>query len=146
VSQTRPELPATNRNRRGEPGLFRLLAIADAWIDHVGAAPLGPGGFLEVAHTDAAGRRGRVRERIAANQRERRAMLEAEAAAAIREGQLPRRLGAEQVAFELQAVIAGLSRELQLDRSSEAPERGRRAMRRVLGLPPRRPGAKPSRA
>ena len=30
-----------------EPGLLRLLAIADAWIDYMAAAPVGPGGFLE---------------------------------------------------------------------------------------------------
>jgi AcrR family transcriptional regulator len=130
--------------REREPGLHRLLAIAGAWIDYVAAAPLGRGGFLEAAQSDAAGRRGRLRERIAAHRRERRAILEAEAAAAIRAGQLPTRLGARQLAFELQAIIAGLSLELQLDRGSEAPERARRAMRRVLGLPPRRPGPKPA--
>ena len=62
-------------------------------------------------------------------------VLEAEVATAIESGQLSAELNPGQIAFELGAIAQGVNQARQLRGDPDAIERGRRAMRRVLGVP-----------
>jgi AcrR family transcriptional regulator len=122
--------PAADR----EPGLERLLAICDAWIDHVARSPYEGGCFWTAASAEFDTRGGPVHEAVQRRGRRWHKVLRAEIATAIEAGQLPADLEPDQAVFELEAVPMGLNQSLQLFGDKRAPARARRAMRRALGL------------
>jgi AcrR family transcriptional regulator len=128
-----------------EPGLTRLLAILDAWVEYVASQTFEGGCFFEAANLEMDGREGPVRDRIAADHRRWYRALEKETERAVERDELAKDLDVDQVTFELRAIITGLNRDIQLQGDRRAPERARRAMRRVLGLPADVGRAKPPR-
>jgi AcrR family transcriptional regulator len=128
-----------------EPGLARLLAICDAWIDYAAGGTFEGGCFFEAAYAEMDGRKGPVRDRIADDYQRWNRFLEKETATAIDAGELSGDLDVDQVTFELRAIISALNQNVQLRGDTRSPERARRGMRRVLGLPPEPAAAKRNR-
>lgn len=124
--------PAADR----EPGLERLLAICDAWIDHVARSPYQGGCFWTAASTEFDTRGGPVHEAVQRRGRRWNKVLREEIATAIDNGQLAADLDPDQAVFELEAVPMGLNQSIQLFGDRRAPARARQAMRRVLGVEP----------
>jgi AcrR family transcriptional regulator len=118
-----------------EPGLTRLLAILDAWVEYVATQTFEGGCFFEAANLEMDGRKGPVRDRIAKDHRQWYRVIEKETARAVENGELAADLDVDQVTFELRAIITGLNQGIQLHSDRKAPERARRAMRRALGIP-----------
>ncbi|MBK5231636.1 MAG: TetR family transcriptional regulator [Thermoleophilia bacterium] len=117
-----------------DPGLPRLEAICDAWLAHLTGDTFPGGCFLTQAAAEFDGRPGRVRTAVEDSSRLWEKVLAREAAIAIDQGDLPKETDPAQVAFELDAIAQGVNQALQLRSEADAAERGRRAMRRVLGL------------
>jgi len=117
-----------------EPGLPRLKAICDSWIDHLSGDTFPGGCFLTQAAAEFDGRPGRVRTEIEEASRLWERVLAAEARTAVKNGDLPEGTDPAQIAFELDSIAQGTNQALQLRGEKEAADRGRRAMHRVLGL------------
>jgi AcrR family transcriptional regulator len=116
------------------PGLPRLLAICDAWIDHVSHPPFEGGCFWTAVSSEFDGRGGPVHEAVQARMRRWHKTLRNEIVTAIEAGDLPADIDPDQAVFELEAVPMGLNQSIQLFGDRRAPARARRALRRVLGL------------
>lgn len=117
-----------------EPGLRRLEAICEAWLDHLSGDTFPGGCFLTQTAAEFDGRPGRVRTAIKETSRLWEKVLASEAKAAIEQGDLPKGTDPAQVAFELDAIAQGVNQAIQLRGEKDAANRGRRAMRRVLGV------------
>jgi AcrR family transcriptional regulator len=108
-----------------EPGLPRLLAVANRWSAFLGDCPFPGGCFLTAASFEFDDRPGPVRDRV------REALdlwLRVLAADAGRAGLDD----PDQVAFELNAIAMGTNHSVRLQEDPKAAERCRRAMERVL--------------
>jgi AcrR family transcriptional regulator len=117
-----------------EPGLPRLEAIIDSWLAYLTGNVLPGGCFLTQSATEFDGRPGRVRSEIARTLHLWERVLENEAAVAIENGGLPAGTDPSQVAFEFGAMAQAVNQAFQLHGESDAADRGRRGMRRVLCL------------
>ena len=120
--------PAADR----EPGLPRLLAIGEAWVDYVARPPFEGGCFFTAASVDFDGRGGPVHEAVRKRGMQWKKVLRREAATAVEAGDLPSGLDVDQVVFELEAIPMGLNQAIQLHGDRRAPARARKALRRVL--------------
>lgn len=123
--------------RRAEnepPGLARLLALCDAWLDYHRREMLPGGCFLTTATIEYDARPGPLRDAVASTMERWLAVLEREAATAIDAGELPADTNAGDVAFQLNALAAAASYGFQLWRDPEVFERARRSMRGALGV------------
>jgi AcrR family transcriptional regulator len=114
------------------PGLPRLLALCDAWLDYHRQEVMPGGCFLTTATIEYDARPGPLRDAVAATMREWVGVLEREARVAIEAGELPTDTDPADVAFELNALAAAASYGFQLWRDPEVFDRARRSMRRVL--------------
>jgi AcrR family transcriptional regulator len=115
-----------------EPGLPRLLALCDSWLDYHRREVMPGGCFLTTATIEYDARPGPLRDQIAATMKQWVGVLEREAAAAVEAGDLPAETDPADVAFELNALAAGASYGFQLWRDPEVLDRARRSMRRLL--------------
>jgi AcrR family transcriptional regulator len=115
-----------------EPGLPRLLALCDSWLDYHRREVMPGGCFLTTATIEYDARPGPLRDQIAATMRQWLGVLEREAAAAVEAGDLPANTDPADVAFELNALAAAASYGFQLWRDPEVLDRARRSMRRLL--------------
>jgi AcrR family transcriptional regulator len=118
------------------PGLPRLLALCDAWLDYHRREVMPGGCFLTTATIEYDARPGPLRDATAATMRQWLGVLEREARVATEAGELPTDTDPADVAFELNALAAAASYGFQLWRDPEVFERARRSMRRVLGTGP----------
>lgn len=118
-----------------DPGLPRLEAIVDAWIDHLRAGVFPGGCFVTTASVEYDARPGPLHDDVAAVVRRWLAVLEAEARTARDAGDLPADRDPGDVAFELHALASGGSVAGRLIGDPAALDRTRRAMRRAVGLP-----------
>lgn len=116
------------------PGLPRLRAICEAWISHLVDSPFEGGCFMTTASTEWDARHGALREDVRSGMERWRKVLKREARFAIEAGDLTGEADPDQIAFELLAVAMGLNQSIQLLDDPHAAARGRRAMRRVLGV------------
>jgi len=123
-----------DRAAGAEPGLARLEAIAEAWLDYLDRDVFPGGCFLTQAAAEFDGRPGPVREAIRQALSLWEKAIQGEVAAAVNAGQLPCTVDPQQVAFELSAIAQGVNQARQLRGDSGAADRGRRAMRRALLL------------
>jgi len=120
-----------------EPGLPRLLGILDSWTGY-GDRPSFPGGcFIAAASFEWDGRTGRVHDELARFGRLWRRTLTAEIQTAVDNGDLPADTDAEQVAWSLESLAAGMNPARQLHGDKHIAEWCLRAMLAVLGLPTR---------
>ena len=115
------------------PGLRRLLALCDSWLDYHRREVMPGGCFLTTATVEYDARPGPLRDATAETMKRWLGALEREAAIAVEAGELPAQTEPADVAFELNALAAAASYGFQLWREPEIFERARRSMRRVLG-------------
>ena len=119
---------------RAEPGLPRLEALVDAWIDHLRADVFPGGCFVTTASVEYDARPGPLHDDVAAAVRRWLGLLEAEASRARADGDLPADRDPRDVAFELHSLASGGSVAGRLTGDAAALPRVRGAMRRALGL------------
>jgi AcrR family transcriptional regulator len=119
---------------RSEPGLPRLVAIVDAWIDHLRDGVFPGGCFVTTASVEYDARPGPLHDDVAAAVRRWLAVLEAEAARAHEAGDLPADRDPADVAFELHSLASGGSVAGRLLGDAAALDRIHTAMRRALGV------------
>jgi AcrR family transcriptional regulator len=118
---------------RVTPGLPRLLAICDSWMEYAGR-PAFPGGcFIAAASFEFDSRPGPVHDALAAHMRRWHDQLVADAAIAVETGDLPKSTDVEQIAFALEALAARVSPVRQIYRDEDAAEHARESMLAVLG-------------
>jgi AcrR family transcriptional regulator len=115
------------------PGLPRLLALCESWLDYHRREVMPGGCFLTTATVEYDARPGPLRDATAKTMRRWLRALEREAAVAIEAGDLPADTDPADVAFELNALAAAASYGFQLWRDPEVFARARRSMHRVLG-------------
>ena len=118
---------------RETPGLPRLLALCDSWLDYHRREVMPGGCFLTTATIEYDARPGPLRDAIAATMGRWLGVLEREAAVAVEAGDLPADTDPGDVAFQLNSLAAAASYGFQLWRDPEIFARARRSMRRVLG-------------
>ncbi len=115
-------------------GLPRLEAVIDAWIAHLAGGVFPGGCFLTTASVEYDARPGPLRDDIAGAAKRWLAVLEADAAEAVRAGDLPTGRNPADVALELYALASGGSVLARLTGPSNDLSPTRAAMRRALGL------------
>jgi AcrR family transcriptional regulator len=116
-----------------KPGMARLLALCDSWLDYHEREALPGGCFLTTATIEFDARPGPLRDAVAAAMSRWLGVLEREASTAIEAGELPPGTEPADVAFELNALASAASYGFQLWRDPKVFARARRSMRRVLG-------------
>ncbi len=116
-----------------EPGLPRLLALCDSWLDYHRREVMPGGCFLTTATIEYDARPGPLRDAVAQTMKRWLGVLEREATVAIEAGDLPGETDPADVAFQLNALAAGASYGFQLWRDPEMFARARRSMRAALG-------------
>jgi AcrR family transcriptional regulator len=114
------------------PGIPRLLAVCDSWLDYHRRGVMPGGCFLTTATIEYDARPGPLRDAVAATMERWLGALEREAATAIEAGDLPADIDPADVAFELNALAAAASYGFQLWRDPVVFTRARRSMRRAL--------------
>jgi AcrR family transcriptional regulator len=117
-----------------QPGLPRLLALCDSWLDYHRREVMPGGCFLTTATIEYDARPGPLRDEVARTMKRWLRVLEREAAVAIESGELPDDAEPDEVAFQLNSLAAGASYGFQLWRDPAVFGRARRSMRRVLGV------------
>jgi AcrR family transcriptional regulator len=115
------------------PGLRRLLALCDAWLDYHRREVMPGGCFLTTATIEYDARPGPLRDAVAKTMEIWLGTLKREAERAIEADELPAGANAADLAFELNALAAAASYGFQLWRDPEVFARARRSMRRALG-------------
>lgn len=116
------------------PGIERLEAIVDQWIQHFEDRNFPGGCFVTTASVEYDARPGPLHDDIAAAARRWLRVLEADAAHAIEDGDLPADRDPADVALELYALASGGSVTARLLDTPDGLARVRRAMRRAIGL------------
>jgi len=114
------------------PGLRRLNAICDAWIDYLGQPPFPGGCFLTTASVEFDARPGPVNEAVQNVMNRWLRVLEREAEAAVKTGELAKAADPKDIAFTINAVAVGANCHYQLHRDPQVLKRARRAMSLVL--------------
>src|SRR3954466_14927485 len=116
-----------------EPGLPRLEAIVDAWIDYLRADVFPGGCFVTTASVEYDARPGPLHDDVAAAVRRWLETLEREARKAGEVGDLPGDRDPADVAFELHSLASGGSVAARLLGDSAPLHRTHAAMRRAIG-------------
>jgi AcrR family transcriptional regulator len=117
------------------PGLPRLLALCDSWLDYHHREVMPGGCFLTTATIEFDARPGPLRDAVSETMDRWLELLRGEVALAVDAGALPAGTDPADIAFELNALSAAASYGFQLSRDSEVFARARRSMRRALGQP-----------
>jgi AcrR family transcriptional regulator len=125
---------------RVEPGLARLEAIVEAWIDHLREGVFPGGCFVTTASVEYDARPGPLHDDAATAVSRWLGVLEAEARRAREAGEIPADRDPADVAFELHSLASGGSVAGRLIGDDAALDRTRAAMRRAIGLPARKGG------
>jgi AcrR family transcriptional regulator len=117
---------------RFEPGIARLHAMLDDWLDYMEAGIFAGGCFFAAAAVEMDGRPGPVRDAVATQMGSWLELLTDYARAAIERGELVAHTDPEQLAFELDALGTAVNYGWQLHQDTAVFERGHRAIRRRL--------------
>ncbi len=118
----------------GEPaGLARLQAAMESWLTYLGDCPLPGGCMLTAASNEVDSHPGAVRDAVRADDAQWSAVLVHDAEIAVRAGELPPGTDPVQVDFELRGIALAVNQSVQLREDPQAVDRGRQAVRRVLG-------------
>ena len=114
------------------PGIRRLRAICDAWVSYLERRVFPGGCFFAATAPEFDDRGGPVRDRLVDQASRWRRVLGREIRTAIEDGDLPPNTDPRQLAMELNGVVLVLNHDLRLLQDAKAPDRARRAMRRIL--------------
>jgi AcrR family transcriptional regulator len=131
VDKFRRRVPAQAMGAK--PGLDRLTRAFGEWIDYMSGDEAYGGCFLTSVATEYDARPGPVRDAVLAALSSWADYVRAELNAAVEAGELPQRTDLDQLAFELNGIILATDQAIQLHHDPSAPERARRAMKRLLG-------------
>jgi AcrR family transcriptional regulator len=115
-----------------EPGLVRLVALMDSWLEYLRSGPLTGGCFFSNAHHEFDSRQGPVHDRIAEQKQRWMGALVAHVRSAQKRGQLRQDVEPEQLAFELDAMGVLANSLWQLNRNEQAFDRAMTAVRSRL--------------
>jgi AcrR family transcriptional regulator len=115
-----------------EPGIRRLQAMLDNWLDYMEQGIFAGGCFFAAATVEMDGRPGPVRDCVAQQMTRWVNALADYARAAIERGELLPDTDPEQLAFELDALGTAVNSGWQLHENEKVFERGHRALRRRL--------------
>jgi AcrR family transcriptional regulator len=115
-----------------EPGLARLHAILDNWLDYMEEGIFAGGCFFAAATVEMDGRPGPVRDAVAEQMTRWAKLLADYAREAIARGELDPDTDPEQLAFELDALGTAVNSGWQLHEDDAVFARGHRALRRRL--------------
>ncbi len=116
------------------PGIRRLEAIVDAWIEHLRAGVFPGGCFVTTASVEYDARPGPLHDDVKAAVRRWLHVLENQARRARDDGDLPADRDPADVAFELHSLASGGSVAARLTGDRDGLDRVRAAMRRAIGL------------
>lgn len=112
-----------------EPGIVRLAALMDSWLEYFERGVFSGGCFFSNAHHEFDGRSGPVRDQIVAQKERWTGAILAHIRSAQKRGQLRADVDPEQLAFELDASGVLANSLWQLNRDRRAFDRARVAMR-----------------
>jgi AcrR family transcriptional regulator len=115
-----------------DPGVLRLVALIDSWLEYFRQGPLTGGCFFSNAHHEFDSRPGPVHDRIAEQKQRWMDAIVAHVRSAQDHGQLRAEIEPEQLAFELDAMGVLANSLWQLNRDARAVERARTAVRSRL--------------
>jgi len=115
-----------------EPGLVRLVALMDSWLEYFRRGSLSGGCFFSNAHHEFDSRPGPVHDRIADQKQRWMDAIVAHVRSAQKRGQLRTEIEPEQLGFELDAMGVLANSLWQLNRDPRAFERARTAVRSRL--------------
>lgn len=114
------------------PGLARVLRFSDLYLDYLRDGPFPGGCFFIAASIDPARNRGPVKEALAKSQMELLDFFADEIATAQANGEVPPGLDPRQIAFEVDALLAGADLNYLLFDEPAYLERAKNAVRRLL--------------
>jgi AcrR family transcriptional regulator len=117
---------------RFEPGIARLQAMLDYWLDYMERGIFAGGCFFAAATIEMDGRPGPVRDCVAQQMTRWAETLADYARAAIERGELRDDTDPAQLAFELDALGIAVNSGWQLHEDASVFDRGHRAIRRRL--------------
>jgi AcrR family transcriptional regulator len=117
---------------RFEPGVARLYAMLESWLDYMERGTFAGGCFFAAATIEMDGRPGPVRDAVAAQMTDWAGLLAGYTREAVKRGELRYDLDPEQLAFELDALGTAVNAGWQLHEHQDVFERGHRAIRRRL--------------
>jgi AcrR family transcriptional regulator len=115
-----------------EPGIARLRAMLDKWLDYMEHGIFAGGCFFAAATIEMDGRPGPVRDCVALQMTRWAEMLADYTRVAIERGEMDPDTDPEQLAFEIDALGTAVNSWWQLHQNEDVFERGRRAIRRRL--------------
>jgi len=116
------------------PGVPQLVAVCDAFFDHLRRRTFPGGCFFAGAALEMGTRPGPVKESVAAFQRGFVGLIRQFATVAVQEGQLPQGENPDLLAFELNGVILAADTRFVLQDDPTALEAARQVVRRRLGV------------
>lgn len=131
---------------RPAPGLGRLRALFEAWIDYIEGTENRGGCFFDAASSEFSSRPGPVRDLLARLSRGWIVQLEAQARLAVERGELRRDVDPSLLAFRLHAYVEEANWASELFGDTRSFERARAASEETLhaALPTSDPGRSPS--
>jgi AcrR family transcriptional regulator len=118
-----------------EPGLDQLLAVCDAYLDHLARRTFPGGCFFAGAVLEMGTRPGPVKERIAAFQSSFTALICGLIVTAIDQHELPADEDPEALTFELNGIILAANSSFVLRGDPKVLEMPRNLLRRRLPIP-----------
>ena len=116
------------------PGLAQLVAVCEAFFDHLKRRTFPGGCFMASAALEMGTRPGPVKDRVAAISSGFTALLAAFAATAIEQHELLAREDPGRLSFELHAILLGADTKFILNDDPAPLDLGRQIIRQRLGL------------
>jgi AcrR family transcriptional regulator len=121
---------------RAEPGLTQLLALCDAYVDHLLRRTFPGGCFFAGAVLEMGTRPGPVKERVAAFQERFTALIQQFVVRALERGELPADEDPDALTFEISGVTLAANSSFILRQDPAALQLAKNVVRRRLGLAP----------
>ncbi len=118
------------------PGLAQLVAVCDAFFDHLAGQTFPGGCFFAGAVLEMGTRPGPVKEELAAFQSNFTALIRQFAVVALERHELPADEDPDALTFELNGIILAANANFVLRSDPAALELARRVVRRRLGVEP----------
>lgn len=118
-----------------EPGVDRLVRFADLYLDYLRDGPFPGGCFFIAASVDPARNRGPVKEALARSQSELLNFFADEITTAQASGELPTDMPPEELAFALDALLAGADLNYVVFDDPAYLEMAKRGVRQLLNTP-----------